>query len=137
MKRIGFVLALFVVFSAIGCASINTAYQDHQVAVNSMATNVGYVSARALSSTPANAVINSICTINTIQDPVAMQKALVDSLKKIWVAADKLNTKDAQMAIMAINNMVGYVGLQTDVQQTKTMVSEIVSSFCAGVKLAE
>ena len=129
-------LILFAIFLFLpACGSVPVETRD--AVIGALAMDVGYGVYRAVPD--ARTILASVCTISDFSNSTATAAQIKDALGKIWIEADKLTSSDAEMGLLAINNLNALLQTQLG-NQTGTRAGQIlqtvVKNLCAGVKKA-
>jgi hypothetical protein len=85
-------------------------------------------------------ILTSICVIKDLNNPELAAEQIRKALAEIWVKAEKITTKDAEIALLSIKNLVGsfdFFLLNTkDKVKYAEIVKLVIDGTCEGVELA-
>lgn len=128
MKKITVIIAIITLCS---CAGITV---DKGVLLHDLAWDVGYIGYTY--SPQAKGYLDAGCAVLTDDTGAAAQKMLVSVLPNLWTEA---NTPQGVALALLVNNLVGQLGLNTELAQSEQLVQikAVATALCEGVKAAK
>ncbi len=131
MRKMLVVVALVGALLA-GCASMGSINTDSLI--TTLSTDAGYAVARIYPE--SRPIFAAVCLLTSSNLPAdQLGPALKELIGQMWTGSSAITSTDAQFAVLALNNLVGIIGLQDDVTVETGKLKLAASGLCAGAQL--